>query len=739
MRILARASCVLLLALLATPLLAQGRIDAQLPQDTLVLITCPDLSKSWDNFQKSALFDIWKEPSVQKLYEKLRGILEKEADKQEQVKNFRKEFKEKVGIELEDLPKVFFQGEFALALVDLEMKKEGPPKVDLLLTFDYGKEGEKFGKLRKFLLEQIEKEGKVKPTTSKIGDVEVTKLASEDMPFAIHLASKDNRFYVSTQEATLKRLLEKGSVEQTLAKHAQYVESRKGVNPETETAFFYLNLAALWKRMGDQVPPDAKKIMESIGVFGIDTVAAGTGFDGKTLRDHVFIGIPGARKGIQKIFTLPKNEMKTLKYAPAGAASYGSYAIDLKGIYDEAMTIFRSVAEKEFRDFSEQKKGAEEKLGMKIEDLVGALGTELAAIARLPKAEAGAKLSLGDLIRATYILSLKDEAKVSAAITKLIELAEAKDKVKVEEAHGWKINVLAMPQEGDVPLKSIGWAIKDGHLFIGLPAEDLKLLAKEQSAGEPGLASVAAFQAELKRFPEGMSGFGYTDLAAYVRALWAMGKPYIEDLLKDEKAPIKPADLPDMDAIAKHLSPMTGAYYSDQAGLRIVSRSPVGSLTTVAIAGIAAAIAVPGVARAREGAKGTACLAQLKQVGAAIKAFEADQAKLPEDLAELVSGQKKYLEGSPFKCPSDPFPQREGQIETSYIYIYSNKLGKETPEKTILAYDKSPLHGGSRTVLFLDGSVQSVPDFKFRELFNEQKERLKKHGIQVFIGWGKLK
>jgi len=379
---------------------------------------------------------------------------------------------------------------------------------------------------------------------------------------------------------------------------------------------------------------------------------------------------------------------------------------------------------------------------MKIDDIIASLGTQVTSFTRKPSGDASKKTKpadfFSDLFRATYIIGLKDEKTAEAGIKALMKMMELKD--RTEEHHGWTIHLIDLPQEADAPFKNAGWAIKDGNLFLGMPGSNLKQLAKEQASGSTGLAASEVFKAEMARYPEGFSSFSYVDLAAYLRAIYASATPFIKETLEKSKSPIQFKDLPDIEVIAKHLTPMTGANYSDADGMRVVYRSPMGGMSSMFIIGAGAAIAIPAFSSAQDTAKQAACLKKLKEIGKASALFKADTGKYPEGLPELVNGEKKYLEGEPFKCPSDQFPQREGKVETSFVFIYSNKLGDKDGTKTILCYDKSPQHNGNtRNVLFLDGTVQNMSDFEFRELFKVQKARLKKQGIQVFIGWGKLK
>ncbi len=743
MRLLKLVCLLTSLAAMVTPLQAQPFAE-RLPADTVLLISAPDLKQSWGQFQKSTLWDIWNEPSVQAFYKKLTGLAQKEANRDSNLKKLREQFKATVGIDLEDLPNILFQGDCTIALLDFEVTDEGPPKFDILVTAKVSPEKDTFSKLLKFVVDMAVEDGGFKKKDSTVAETAVTELSHPDLPFTLHLSHKGDRFYMTTEPATIKACLSEGSVEgEQLAKNPLYIASRKGIDAKQEIGHFYINMEELWKKVDSQLPPDAKDIMEKLGVFGVRAISAGSEFDGKSIKDHFYLSLPEKRKGIQKLFTYAPTQLKGLKYAPADVGSFSGSGFELNELYKEGMKVFKSIDDKAFTDFEAQKKEFEEKLGMKVDDLVACLGSQVTTFARKPTGDASKKSKPNDIFasifRATYIISLTDEKKAATGIAKLIKMLE--QEIRAEEHHGWKINFVDMPGGAeDSPYKNVAWAVKDGHLFVSLPGSDLVLLAKEQAAGSTGLGSSERFKAEMSRYAEGFAGFSYVNLAAYLRALWATATPYLKEMLVKGEGPIEFKDLPDIEAIAKHITPLTGAAYSDNSGLRMVYRSPMGGASTMVFLGLGAAVALPAMGQAQNRAKQVACLSTLKLIGLAAQSYKTDTGKYPEELGELVTGEKKYLKGEPFTCPSDPFPQKEGKIQTSFIYIYSNKLGTANAGKTILCYDKSPKHNGNtRNILFLDGSVQNMSDFEFRELFNAQKERLKKLGVQVFIGWGKLK
>lgn len=149
-------------------------------------------------------------------------------------------------------------------------------------------------------------------------------------------------------------------------------------------------------------------------------------------------------------------------------------------------------------------------------------------------------------------------------------------------------------------------------------------------------------------------------------------------------------------------------------------------LVVIAIIGILAGMLLPAVAAARERARRTRCLANLSQMGKAMKMFSMDNSELfptnfnPE-LGEYAANPKLY------KCPSDTrsFANQFSDIADltcSYNLVYESPQGTPLTEgsssTTMHACDKDGTvgdvtqssfggnHAGSGgNVLYIDGSV----------------------------------
>jgi prepilin-type N-terminal cleavage/methylation domain-containing protein len=132
-------------------------------------------------------------------------------------------------------------------------------------------------------------------------------------------------------------------------------------------------------------------------------------------------------------------------------------------------------------------------------------------------------------------------------------------------------------------------------------------------------------------------------------------------------------------------------------------------LVVVAIIAILAAILFPAFARARENARQTACLSNLRQIGMAIRCYEQDWDELPPHM--IRDDGQGYLwpycrNQKLFVCPSDPDSSKPLCLNgpfgdfgaTSYLYHYDETAnGGFWRDDYVKQVDAFQSHGGGGT------------------------------------------
>ena len=255
------------------------------------------------------------------------------------------------------------------------------------------------------------------------------------------------------------------------------------------------------------------------------------------------------------------------------------------------------------------------------------------------------------------------------------------------------------------------------------------------------LADSADFQESMQSLSEDSTGVLYLNQKTLLARWWNSAIPFIrifEGLLKKEKIPFHSALLPSHETITRHLGRAVFEFGNSEDGLFLAHKGQLEVvLGGVAIVGIGAAMLIPAMSKVSEKAKQTKCKANLNQIGKAVSIFMLDYGRStvmpPPDKVQFITAlfrSKILVEPEVFVCPStgDRTSARDlescGHNCTSYeaLDIALLSTWKDTTT-TPIVWDKYGNHQGLRNVLFLDGHVDHVSEWRFQEMLKETYAR----------------
>jgi prepilin-type processing-associated H-X9-DG protein len=178
--------------------------------------------------------------------------------------------------------------------------------------------------------------------------------------------------------------------------------------------------------------------------------------------------------------------------------------------------------------------------------------------------------------------------------------------------------------------------------------------------------------------------------------------------------------LPSLGSIAKDMKPSCRVSWMGPDGLYVQCRGPGVDMSLSSIAGVAVAagVAMPAIARARDQARRVASMSNLKQIGLACIMYADDNnGSFPADL----QGLQKYL-GSPEVLESP----RKPKDFTGPSYIYVPGQTRDTDMHNVLVYENPEFSKDRVNALFPDGHVEAMQPDQFRQELEATYKRLGK-------------
>jgi len=261
------------------------------------------------------------------------------------------------------------------------------------------------------------------------------------------------------------------------------------------------------------------------------------------------------------------------------------------------------------------------------------------------------------------------------------------------------------------------WSVADGRFVFGLFPQTVKTALRQVRSGtrRESLLDHPDFKAARAALPREITSVTYVDSRYYHRTVFGLMhlvNTALASLSAQNDAPFDLASYPtfpeDLDRVHNYVA--GGGHDEDGIVYSGVGAPPLtmfaagdGGFASVGTIALLVSILLPSLARARELAKRTVSMSNLKQIGVACHVYASDHGdEFPASLDVLLDAG--LITADVLVSPRDPHPNAgAGAAPSSYTLIGGQDAGRDP--RNVLAYE-TPISDEGTSVLFVDGHVE---------------------------------
>jgi hypothetical protein len=544
--------------------ISSAPVSVLLPRDTIFLAHMPDFNRSRDEWYRSDIYQLYREPAVQDFLRKPLGNVPTP-----------NAFGAQTLREIEQLdPKHAF-----VALTSMD--NNNPKFVGGFRFRASQEEAEQIiNKWRSKLLEQTPAAKREKLQYQR-REIELVTAA----PFTLATTYDRPWFFAATDVTELKALLDRAdhrakNAEATLEKDEAYREAVSH-RPSNYAAFFYLQpkifserLAALRAAVRSRPTPGEATMLEKMRC-----IAGSMRFENGKIHDVLFLGMP----------KLEHEATLTRSFVSLGTKETFFYLSMLLNLGEKIDTLNQAAAfagTKVFQALADS--------GIAADDWKAAFGLELASLADWPSSARWPSLLL--------TLPVTDAAKAGKITDALIRADEGATWTQTE-----KDGVRYFSKQSAASFVAITptIALSDRILVAGLNPVSVEEAMKRSGAGSSGLSDSQTYKAAERLLPAPTNFFAYIDTGLLYSRLDASLRPMLlmaAAFMPAVAGSVDLTKLPSPEIITKHLSPIVSSQRYDHDGYVAESVGPI-TLDQSAI-GVAILSSLGTAARQKAGVSG---------------------------------------------------------------------------------------------------------------------------------------
>jgi len=644
----------------------EGRLERILPEDTLAFVTLDDISRAREELAETALAAIWREEEVQAFVQKPLAELGR----------VMRQVEEAGGFAFADIGKAF-GGQVGAALVSIEppARRHGDPGVVALLAARVT-DGAAAGRLFDRVLGLV-RSGPVGPGARDLTtagwrgvsiqvapEAQVTLALGKD--FVLIAVAPPGSSAVSDFMSACAEPPEKSlATSDEFARVTGRLQAGRIATVFVSTDGLRQSILGAVRAHSARDAALAGQVVGSLGLDGVRSIGAAVAVDAPGIVQRTYCHAPKPRRGVLALVSDAEVSSDTLALAPEGALTFSAGSVGLSrviGVLRDVMDVAGGG-----RDFRQALAEARRNLGFDLEnDLLANLGDE-AAFVIFPGDVSGGNPFLGGVAGISLVLTLKDAKAVEGVVDRLLGIADGA--MRANEA-------------GSVgEIEYLGTRIRYARVMGGM------------------LAPSVAIVGDRLFITGGLH-------AAKELARLAGNNP--DPFIKSDEAVAAFARIGGTKGVA--------VSYSDPEPAVLMGTAYTGML---------AGMTLPALSSARERARRTKCLSNLKQITYACHLWAGDNdERFPPSLDALFPDY--VSDRQLFSCPSSP-------ARRSYNYVAG--LTAADPPDWVLAYEPAGNHAGQgANAAYIGGQVVWTADVEgLQRQVAAQIARAKRRGHVVKV------